>query len=141
MAADQLTKTWALNHLAVGVPRHVIGPANLLLTFNSGAAFSLGTGVTPIVVAAVVILVVWLMAFTRRASRTATTPAALGLGLVLGGAVGNLADRVFRHIPGHPAAVVDFIQAVGWWPVFNVADACIVVGVAVIFLAYSRGRG
>lgn len=135
VAADQATKTWALHHLAAG-PRHVVGPLNLVLTYNSGAAFSLGKGVTPVVVAAVVVLVVWLVAFTRRASRTATVPVSVALGLVLGGALGNLADRAFRSIPGHPAAVVDFIQAASWWPVFNVADACVVVGVVVLVAAY-----
>ena len=65
---------------------------------------------------------------------------AVGLGLLLGGAAGNLADRVFRHNHG---AVIDFIDAarVGtrdWWPVFNVADAAIVVGVVILLLCYRR---
>ena len=136
VAADQLTKTWALDHLRLGVPRHVIGPVNLLLTYNTGAAFGLGHGVTPIVEAAVVLLVVWLVAASRRASRGASGLMTAGLGLLLGGALGNLADRVFRHPRGAPGGVVDFIQAVSWWPVFNVADAAIVVGVIVLILAY-----
>lgn len=141
VAADQVTKTWALHGLTAYSARHVAGPVNLLLTYNRGAAFSLGTGVTPILEAGVIVFVVALLAFTRRASRTASAPVVAGLGLLLGGAVGNLCDRVLRHVPGHPGAVIDFIQAVSWWPVFNVADASIVVGVAVLALAYSAQRG
>jgi signal peptidase II len=138
VAADQVTKTLALDHLKIGQSRHVLGPANLVLTFNSGAAFSVGRGVTPIVEAVVIAIVVWLVAASRKASQMATGPAIVGLGLLLGGALGNLADRVFRHEHG---AVVDFIQAVGWWPVFNVADAAIVVGVIVVALTYARRSG
>jgi signal peptidase II len=142
VVADQATKTWALNHLRVS-DRHLFGPVWLVLTFNSGAAFSLGRGVTPIVETVVVVLVVWLLVFSRRASRAASTPMAVGLGLLLGGAAGNLIDRVFRH---HHGAVIDFIDAVrigdhDWWPVFNVADAAIVVGVIVLLLSYARRPG
>jgi signal peptidase II len=78
--------------------------------------------------------VVWLVAASRRASRGASLVTAAGLGLLLGGALGNLADRVFRH---HSGAVIDFIQIVSWWPVFNVADAAIVVGVILLALGYA----
>jgi signal peptidase II len=137
VAADQATKSWALHSLNPYLPRHVAGPVNWVLTYNRGAAFSLGTGVTPIVEAGVIVMIVGLLAFSRRASRSGSWPVSVGLGLLLGGAVGNLIDRLFRHIPGHPGAVVDFIQGVSWWPVFNVADASIVVGVIVLLLAYS----
>ncbi len=88
-------------------------------------------------------LVVWLLVFSRRASRAASLPVAVGLGLLLGGAAGNLTDRLFRHNHG---AVIDFIDParVGtrdWWPVFNLADAAIVVGVAVLLLSYRRRAG
>jgi signal peptidase II len=132
IVVDQITKTWALHH--ADPARHVIGPINLVLTFNSGAAFSLGRGVTPIIETVAVVLVIWLAAVSRRASRSGSLAVAIGLGLLLGGAVGNLIDRVFRH---HHNAVIDFIQAVSWWPVFNVADASIVVGVFVLVLAYT----
>ena len=148
VAADQTSKTWALHHL---VPsghygpdgRHVVGPVWLLLTFNSGAAFSLGRGATPVVEAVVVVLVVCLLVFSRRASETAGVPLAVGLGLLLGGAAGNLSDRLFRHIPAHPGAVIDFVDAVrigthDRWPVFNVADSSIVVGVAILVVSYIR---
>jgi len=151
VAADQASKTWALHHLGssahVGsTGRHIVGPVWLMLTFNSGAAFSLGRGATPVVEAVVIALVAWLLVFSRRASRTASVPMAVGLGLLLGGAAGNLADRVFRHIHGYPGAVIDFVDAVrigthDWWPVFNVADASIVVGVILLVGAYIHRPG
>lgn len=136
VVVDQVTKTWALHHLTD--PRHVIGPINLILTYNSGAAFSLGQGITPIVETVVVGLVVWLLAISRRVSRTASMPVAAALGLLLGGALGNVGDRLFRHIPYHHGSVVDFIQAASWWPVFNVADSSIVIGVVLLVLLYAR---
>jgi signal peptidase II len=136
IAVDQITKTWALHH--TDPARHVLGPINLVLTFNSGAAFSLGGGATPIIETIAVVLVIWLAAVSRRATRSGSLAVSVGLGLLLGGALGNLVDRVFRH---HHRAVIDFIQAVSWWPVFNVADASIVVGVVVLALAFATGSG
>lgn len=142
IVADLLSKNWALDHLSGGRVRHVVGPTYLLLTYNRGAAFSLGTGVTPIIEAVVVVIVAALVVFSRRSGPTAGALALTGLGLLLGGALGNLGDRLFRHLPGHPGAVVDFIQAVSWWPVFNVADAAIVVGVILLILGWrSAGAG
>ena len=138
IAADQITKTVALDHLHPNQPVHVIGPSYWLLTFNPGAAFSMGAGVTPIVEAAVVVLVVGLLLVTGRVSETARWPVIIGFGLLLGGALSNLGDRLFRHEHG---AVVDFIQAVGWWPIFNVADASIVIGVVVVVLSGAWNRG
>jgi signal peptidase II len=129
---DQATKSWALNNLSV--PRHIAGSVYLTLTFNKGAAFSLGTGVSPILEAGVIILVVALIGFSGRMSRSAPWWAIVALGLLLGGALGNLVDRIFRDVPFHSGAVIDFIQLVTWWPVFNVADASIVVGVALLAL-------
>ena len=131
VAADQLTKTWALHHAYP--PRHVFASLWLELTFNTGAAFGLGRGVTPVVEAAVVVLLAVLVLGARRAARRGTASEALALGLLLGGAVSNLSDRLLRHIPGHPGAVIDWIEVarVGgheYWPVFNLADASIVVG-------------
>jgi signal peptidase II len=136
IAVDQITKTWALHH--ADPSRHVIGPINLVLTFNSGAAFSLGGGLTPIIGTIAVVLVIWLVVISRRATRSGSLAVNVGLGLLLGGALGNLVDRVFRH---HHSSVIDFIQAVSWWPVFNVADASIVIGVFVLILAFTTGSG
>lgn len=138
VAVDQITKTLALDHLDPAHRTHVVGPVYLELTYNSGAAFSMGTGVTPIVEAAVVVLIVGLLLYVRRASGRATIPVSIGLGMVLGGALSNLADRLLRQLPVH-GSVVDFIRAVGWWPVFNVADAAIVVGVILLVLGWRTG--
>lgn len=144
VAADQVSKTWALHH-ALG--RHVLWTVWFDLTVNSGAAFGLGTGVTPVVEAAVVVVVIGLLVMGRRVARASSWPMSVALGLIVGGAAGNLTDRAFRHIPHHPGAVIDFIAVarVGqhdWWPVFNVADSCIVIGAFVLALSISRrGRG
>jgi signal peptidase II len=128
VVVDQLTKTWALHHTRE--PIHVIGTLQLALTFNPGAAFGLGRGITPVLVAGAIVLVVVLLGVGRAASRTATLPAVVAMGLLLGGACGNLADRVIRH---HHGAVIDFVD-LRWWPVFNVADACITVGALLLVL-------
>jgi signal peptidase II len=131
VAADQTSKTWALHRLADG-PLHVAWRLRFLLTFNSGAAFSLGRGVTPFLVAAGVVLLLVLLFLGRS---VATLPAALALGLLLGGAVGNLTDRVVRH---HHGAVIDFID-VRPWPTFNLADSAVVCG-AILLVFTSRDR-
>lgn len=129
---DQLAKTWALGHLTDG-PHHVLGPVNLVLTFNRGAAFSLGAGVGPEIEAVAVAMVAGVLLASRRlARRGASGPLVVGLGLLIGGAVSNLADRFVRH---HHGAVVDFVQLVSWWPVFNVADAAITVGAVTLALS------
>ena len=148
VAADQLSKSWALHHTLGG--RHVLWTLWLDLTFNSGAAFGIGHGVTPLVEAAVVVVIVAFVLLGRRAVHSAAWPTIVAVGLVLGGAAGNLSDRVLRHIPGHPGGVIDFIDAVrvgqhDWWPVFNIADACITVGVVLLvvsslFRSLSAGR-
>jgi signal peptidase II len=144
VAGDQASKTWALHHAVPG--RHVLWTMWFDLTFNSGAAFGLGRGVTPLVEAGVFIVVAGLVILGRRADWGSSWAVSVALGLILGGAAGNVGDRFFRHIPGHPGGVVDFIAVarVGqhdWWPVFNVADSGIVVGVIVVAVYYAvRGR-
>ena len=119
-AADQATKTWAVHRLRRG-PVHVVGPLDLRLTYNTGGAFGLGGGRAPFFMAAAVVLVVVLVRLGR--ADRGRLPA-IALGLLVGGAAGNLADRLFRHAAG---GVVDFIH-LGWWPTFNVADAAITCG-------------
>ena len=131
VSADQLTKSWALQHTYP--PRHVFASLWLELTFNTGAAFGVGKGVTPVVEAGVIALVAGLLLGARRAAKRGSLSEAFALGLVVGGALSNLADRLLRHVPGHPGAVVDWIEVAQvhghqYWPVFNVADASIVVG-------------
>lgn len=131
---DQVTKTWALHHTVE--PIHVVGSLQLALTFNRGAAFGLGRGVTPLLIGGAIVLVVVLLGLGRAASRTASLSAALAMGLLLGGACGNLVDRIFRHQHG---AVIDFID-LRWWPVFNVADSCITIGALLLVLVGASRR-
>jgi signal peptidase II len=122
--ADQLTKRWAVSHLG-DRDVHVLWTLRFHLTFNSGMAFSQGRGLGPLIgVVALVIVVVLLVSLRTGGSRLA----AVAVGLVVGGAASNIIDRLFRSGTGVlGGAVVDFID-LQWWPVFNVADACVVVG-------------
>jgi signal peptidase II len=136
LAVDQLTKIWAL---AVLDDRTIelVGSLRLRLTFNDGSAFGLGAGRTTLIaVIAIAVSLVVAVAGWRAVGRWWGT----GLGLVLGGALGNLVDRVFRSGDGVLGGrVVDFID-LQWWPVFNVADAAIVVGVVVLVaLSFREG--
>lgn len=130
IAADQVTKSIAVAHLQNG-PVHVVGPFSFQLEYNSGVAFSVGVGLTLPIVLVALVVVGGLVAFARHVP---SLPAAVALGLVLGGALGNLADRLFR---GHGGAVVDFIHST-FWPTFNVADSCIVCGALLLALLLFR---
>jgi len=139
VVVDQLTKTWALHHLRNG-PRHLIWTLRLNLTFNTGIAFSQAAGSTAVVTVIALVVVALLLVIARR-TRGALTGVVLGL--VIGGAAGNLLDRLVRH---HGGAVIDFID-LQWWPVFNVADAAITIGVVIAVLraafapSHSRAPG
>jgi signal peptidase II len=144
LVLDQLTKTWALGALADDpAPRSVVdGWLRLRLVFNSGAAFNLGTGSTWIftVIATVVAVVI-----LRTSRRIGSRGWALALGLLLGGAAGNLADRIFRQPGIGRGHVIDFIEYQKFpfmeFPVFNVADSCIVSAAVLIALLGFRGVG
>jgi signal peptidase II len=123
VAADQVTKSLALGHLRG--PVHVGGPFGLRLAFNSGAAFSLFTGATGVMVV-IALVEIAVLAYVAWRSHSAWLSASLGL--VLGGALGNLSDRLFRS---HHGDVVDFITLTHW-PTFNVADAAITIGAVVV---------
>ncbi len=139
LAADQASKWWVLNglHLIPGRPLPVLPVLNLALVWNQGVTFGLlGRGAVgawafvAIALAVVAGLLVWL-------ARTETRLAAVALGAIAGGAVGNVIDRL------RFGAVVDFIDAhaFGWhWYVFNLADAAIVCGVCALVLDGLRGR-
>lgn len=135
-ALDQVTKAWAERSLTVGEPRSLVGDwLRLDLTHNAGAAFSVGTGYTvALTLVAIAVIVVCL----RAAHRLASSGWALALGLLLGGAAGNVTDRLLRPpgpLRGH---VVDFLR-LPHWPVFNVADSCICAAAAIIVLLSLRG--
>jgi signal peptidase II len=121
---DQLTKTWAVNHLQ-DHNIHLFWTLQLNLTFNSGMAFGRGRGFGPVIAVVGICLVGVLVLGTARAP---TKVAAVAGGLVVGGAISNLLDRIFREGSGFlGGSVVDFIDA-QWYPVFNFADACVVIG-------------
>ena len=128
---DLVTKVLAVEFIDPGNPIEIIGDTvTLTLIRNPGAAFSMATGMTWLLTLVAVGVVIGVI----RIGRTLSSPWwAWGLGLVLGGALGNLVDRIFRSpgpLQGH---VVDFVS-VGWWPVFNVADSAIVCG-AILLVA------
>jgi signal peptidase II len=130
VVADQLTKSWAVSALADG-PKKVIGDTvTFELARNSGSAFSRFQGYTPILA----LLAIGITVFIARAVHRATDRwVMVALVLVLGGALGNLADRLARSpgfLRGH---VVDFV-AVGWWPLFNIADSCITIGAILLIV-------
>jgi signal peptidase II len=125
---DQLTKTWAVHSLEDG-PVSIIGTdVELHLSRNTGSAFSLFQGFTPLLAILAVVLAVVLV---RAVRRTDDLVMLVALSLVLGGAVGNLIDRVVRSPGFLEGAVVDFVR-VGSFPTFNVADAAITVGAVLL---------
>lgn len=135
---DQASKQWALSALTPGVRQPLIGDLlGLTLLFNPGAAFSLGTGATPVfaTIQAVVSLAVIVAAF-----RVGSAWWAVGLGFVLGGASGNLTDRLTRPPGFGHGHVVDFLMLPNW-PVFNLADSAICAAAAVLIVATFRGIG
>jgi signal peptidase II len=124
LAADQLTKQLVSSQLALGDEIELVGPFSIHHVQNSGIAFGLFSSATAIVIALTGVAVAWMVAFfARSGARHPVLPVALGL--VLGGSLSNLADRVRL---GH---VTDFLD-VRWWPAFNLADTFIVVGVLVL---------
>ena len=128
---DQVSKAWALRDLADGRIIHVIWTMQFNLTFNRGMAFSRGTGIGPIIGVIGLVVVVLLLLSLRRAENALTRVAT---GLIIGGAVGNILDRLFRGSGWMRGAVVDFIDF-QWWPVFNVADMAIMIGAATMMVA------
>jgi signal peptidase II len=131
---DQLTKAWALSTLDDRTI-DLFWTLRLRLVFNTGSAFGLGSRYSPIIALVAVVVVLVLL----RAGRGLRGRGALvAVGLVVGGAVGNLLDRIFREGGGLlGGAVVDFVDF-EWWPVFNVADVAICVGAVLLSLTASR---
>ncbi len=135
VAADQWTKSWAEDALSGGRSVHLVGPARLVLTENTGAAFSLGSGATPVVELLAIVLVAGVLWQSGRLARSGGRMATMaGLSLLAAGALSNLGDRLFRHNHG---AVVDFVQLVGWWPVFNLADVAVTVRAAMVAVSFA----
>ena len=131
---DQATKTWALNALDGGRTVDVVWTLRFALGFNSGMAFSKAEGWGPVIGVAATGVLVYLLSTLRRAGSAVS---AAGLALVIGGAAGNLVDRLFRGDAWMRGSVVDFID-LQWWPVFNVADSAITVGAVLLVLGALR---
>lgn len=135
IAVDQLTKLWAVSSLD---DRTIDGPwgSGLRLVYNRGSAFSFGEGFGPVFgVLALVISIAMVFVVKQIDRRTVV----FGLGLIQGGALGNVIDRLFRDGDGFlGGAVIDFLEVGDWWPVFNIADAAIVVGAIIVALLSPR---
>jgi signal peptidase II len=135
-ALDQASKWWAEQHLADGAARPLLdGWLQLRLTRNPGAAFSLGTSYT--IVLSLVALGVIVMCL-RASRRLGSVGWASALGLLLGGALGNVTDRLFRAPGPFRGHVVDFLE-LPHWPVFNVADSAICTAAALFVVLTLRG--
>ena len=125
--ADQVTKHVVASHLTLGEGLHVVGPFTIRHVQNSGIAFGFFSSATAAVIVVTAIAIAWMLAyFARSGARHPVLPVALGL--VIGGSVSNLVDRVRL---GHVTDFLDF----KYWPAFNLADSFIVVGVGILLVA------
>lgn len=142
LAADVVTKVIATETLEPGEPVRILGGAVYFqLVRNPNAAFGLGAGMTPLLTVFAMLVVAGVVWFSRKVRSAGW---AVGLGLVLAGALGNLVDRLFRAPGPFQGHVIDFLSVFApngeVWPVFNVADSCITVGAVLIVLLSLLGR-
>jgi signal peptidase II len=134
IAIDQVTKIWAAHALATR-DIELFWTLRLHLARNRGAAFSLAFGSGGVIAILAIVVVFVLIAVGRSLN---TRLGVLSLGLVLGGALGNLADRLFRDGSGFlGGGVIDFID-LQWWPIFNVADMAVSIGGVLLVLTSAR---
>jgi signal peptidase II len=133
VVVDQLSKSWAVDALANDHKIDVLGSLRFNLAFNKGMAFSRGQGMGPVLsLVAVVVVVVLLRRPPHRWWPVIAT------GGIIGGAIGNVIDRMFRGgLSFFRNGVVDFID-LQHWPIFNVADMGVTVGAAVLIIASMR---
>lgn len=139
-ALDQVSKYLVVSNLTEGVPVPVLGPAlQLLFVRNAGAAFSLASGMTwifTIIATAVIVFIVW---FARRIRSKAW---AVVFGLLLGGVLGNLTDRLLREPSFGLGHVIDFISTPWLVPaIYNLADSAIVASMILFLILSLRGVG
>ena len=135
-ATDQVSKAVAVAKLDGRPDVDVVGDLlQLNLVRNPGAAFSIGTELTPVLTVLSVVAAVTVLWFARRLGSPAW---AVALGLLLAGVTGNLTDRILRPPGSFQGHVIDFLQLPNW-PVFNVADMCINVAAGLIILQAFRG--
>lgn len=136
LLADQLSKRWIITHLQFGEPwnplRLLRPMVSLTYVTNTGVAFGLLPGGSHLFVGVAIVAVVGILTYCAGLS-LGRWPLELSLGLMLGGAVGNLLDRLAH---GH---VIDFIDF-KVWPVFNLADSSIVIGTVILAIHLWRDR-
>lgn len=130
IALDSASKWWA-RHQVRDSGRHVLGPLWLRVTYNRGVSFSFSPA-GPVFTSLAILIIVGVIAYVGL--RAAPGLPTVGLGLLLGGGVANEIDRLLSTSHG----VTDFIS-VGWFPVFNLADAAITVGFVVLLVSMLRG--
>ena len=122
---DQLSKWLALEHLENGRVVELFWTLQLRLVRNAGVSFGKGNGLGQLISVVVVLVIIVLIKFALNSKDCRTS---ILYGLIIGGALGNLADRIFRESNGFlKGEVVDFIDF-QWWPVFNIADSAVVIG-------------
>ena len=129
--ADQASKNWALNSLSDGRTIDLVWTLRFNLVFNSGMAFSKGQGLGRLIGLLAIGVAVWLWFGLQKATSRLSV---IGTSMLIGGALGNVVDRMFRGEKWLAGAVVDFID-LQWFPVFNVADSAVTVGAAVLIIA------
>ncbi|MDQ4143889.1 MAG: signal peptidase II [Actinomycetota bacterium] len=133
LVVDQATKTLALLKLQRGPVDVIEGVFSFDLSFNPGGVFGIGQGWPELFLVATVVVVAGILFWARQIEHRSWL---IPLGLVLGGGLGNVTDRIFRGFEGR---VVDFID-LHVWPVFNVADMAIVTGVGLVLLMSFRSE-
>lgn len=134
-ASDQLSKLWIRTHLAPGESLPITDRLSLIYIGNTGSAFGVLANQTFLLIIISIAALLFILLFLRYLS-LATTLSVVSLGLIMGGAVGNLIDRLrFGY-------VTDFIYFRLWgnfhWPAFNIADTALVVGVCVLIYSFYR---
>ncbi len=133
-ALDFLTKNWAIENLSSSPRKNLGSFLQLTLLRNPGAAFSMATGFTIIFTSISIAVAIFI---TRKAAQITSPGWAYVAGLVLGGVLGNLTDRIFREpgfLYGH---VIDWIE-LPHWPVFNIADSAIFIAAGIAILLTIR---
>jgi signal peptidase II len=126
--ADQATKNWALNSLSDGRTIDLVWTLRFNLVFNSGMAFSQGQGMGRLIGLLAIGVAVWLWLSLKKAT---TSLSLVGTAMLIGGALGNVVDRLFRGEKWLAGSVIDFID-LQWFPVFNIADSAVTLGAAML---------
>ena len=136
IVVDRITKAWAEANLQLGQPQEILGSfLQFNLVYNPGAAFSIFTDATWVFTVFAISFSVFLIVFAGRIVRL---PWKIAAGLGLGGAIGNLIDRIVNEPGIAQGHVVDFIM-IPYWPIFNIADSSMSIAVVIIIIASLRG--